>query len=340
MEALASESRCDLTVLARSELGSSSIDLVPLRLDAGPVGGRLVQVEEAKVVVDLDVVGLEDGDLLPGRLGAGEVVEVEVDGAAGEEALDVLGIDRQELVEPGGGGLELRRRRRTRRPGPGASAASFGSAWNFAIRSATLAWSTAGAPLVAAATWLAAGAPLDGAGFTIALAPRATAAMAMTAAPPSTIRFQILGPAGAVRGGHRLRRPWGRGAALAASRPASCRRARSGSPSRRGPRGPRLGSPSRSSSIRVRRQPPPRRPPRWPPRRGPEEPEVSPAPPGTTGRTRRAPEGRALESSRVGQGDVRRIERRDLGTSPATDLRGRTGEVVAHRLVELVDVLG
>ena len=57
-------------------------------------------------------------------------------------------------------------------------------------------------------------------------------------------------------------------------------------------------------------------------------------------RTRRAPEGRALESDRVGKGDVRRIERRDLGVSPAADLRGRSGEVVAHGLVEVVDVLG
>ncbi len=110
----------------------------------------------------------------------------------------MLGIDRQELVEPGRGGLEL---------ATGVELVGQGQERLDVLRvglelapsgSATLASSTAGAPLVASATWLAAGAPFDGAGFTIALAPRATAAMAMTAAPPSTIRFQTLGPAGAV----------------------------------------------------------------------------------------------------------------------------------------------
>ena len=98
----ASESRCDWTVCGELRARVELDDPVPLRLDARPVGCRLVQVEEAQVVVDLDVVGLDRDDLLPGRLGVGEVVEVEVDGAAGEQALDVLGLDGQELVQPRG----------------------------------------------------------------------------------------------------------------------------------------------------------------------------------------------------------------------------------------------
>ena len=57
-------------------------------------------------------------------------------------------------------------------------------------------------------------------------------------------------------------------------------------------------------------------------------------------RPRRAPEGRALETDRVGKREVRRVERRGLGVCPALEARGRSREVLAHGEVELVDVLG